>query len=73
MKELNEELEENHVQTEHDLREEIDMMLNKKREVRCLIKNFKSLKAGLHIIVSVFPCNRKVPVMHRRWFAVKYF
>jgi len=33
LKELNEELEENHVQTEHDLREEIDMMLNKKREL----------------------------------------
>ena len=33
LRELNEELEETHVQTEHDLREELDMADNKIREV----------------------------------------
>lgn len=33
LRDLNEELEESHLQTEHDLREELDMTNNKKREV----------------------------------------
>ncbi|XP_065071441.1 dynactin subunit 1-like [Rhopilema esculentum] len=33
LRDLNEELEENHLQTEHDLREELDMTMNKKREL----------------------------------------
>eukprot|EP00794_Sanderia_malayensis_P005248 gene5248-5912_t len=33
LRDLNEELEENHVQTEHDLREELDMAMNKEREL----------------------------------------
>ena len=40
LRDLNEELEENHIQTEQDLREELDMASNRTREVggSCILK-----------------------------------
>ena len=41
MRELNIELEESHVQTEHDLREEVDLADSKIREVKCFVSKIK--------------------------------
>lgn len=38
LRDLNEELEENHIQTEHDLREELEMNNNKLREVILFVR-----------------------------------
>lgn len=45
---MNEELEENHLQTEHDLREELEMNNNKVREVKSSLCSPPHFKSFLH-------------------------
>ena len=67
MRELNIELEESHVQTEHDLREEVDLADSKIREVKCFVSKIKHLIFIIQYYVE-FEVEYKFKIVDSKFF-----